>query len=69
MTLELFKLVIYDPERKLAIGIGLLWSLARFMVAQLWAIHFAKNIAIYSVPARFLWPVYSLGQCLQHIKI
>ena len=42
-----------DPERKLSIGIGNLLSWATFMAAQLWAINFAKNIAIYSVPARF----------------
>ena len=33
-----------DPERKLSIGIGHLWSWATFMAAQLWAINFAKNV-------------------------
>ena len=42
-----------DPNSKLAIGIGHEWSWARFMAAQVWAINFAKNIAIYSVPAGF----------------
>ena len=38
---------------KLAIGIGHSWFWARFMAAQIRAINFAKNTAIYSVSAGF----------------
>ena len=40
-----------DPESKLSKGIGHLWSWARFMATQFWAIIFAKNTAFYSVSA------------------
>ena len=50
-----------DSERKLSIGIGHLWSWATFMAAQIWAITFAKNIAIYSVPVRFYQVATRLG--------
>ena len=42
-----------DPNSKLAIGIGHLYSWAGFMAAQIWAINFVKNIPIYNVSAWF----------------
>ena len=35
------------PDSKLAIGIGHLWSCAGLMVAQIWAINFAKNFELH----------------------
>ena len=36
-----------DPESKLAIGIGHLWSWAGFMAAHIWAINFAINYELH----------------------
>ena len=40
-----------DPHSKLPVGTGHFWSWAGFMAAQIWAINYIKNTAIYSVSA------------------
>ena len=57
-----------EPQSKLTIGICHLWLWARFMATQIWDRNFARNCEL-TIIGQFLRPVYSVGQCLQHIKI
>ena len=58
-----------DPESKLAIGNGHLWSWDGFMAARIWAINFAKKNSYLQCVSRVLSSLYKvMTSCLNGLN-